>query len=458
MAKKLRKAIIKNYLSLKDVEVEFGNLTAITGPTNHGKSSIYRAIKWALYNVPSGDKFIRDIPVRNENGEIELDDLGNPVMKKAGMCYVELVFDDGTSIIRKRNSGSVNKYILRKEGEELGDIELDGFGMGPVDEVVSFHGMREVDFLDSKGGVKTLNMSDQLSPPFYLSETASTKAVMIGKMAKTEVVDLAIKNNAKDLKAEKAKLKEKKEQLKEVKEEMKSYKGLNKMEKEIGKLKKKKDKIDDLVSSFDKITKANDSIKTLIKKKESIEETIRTEDAVNKVMDIINEAERAHNLLEKITSINDALKKNVKRRDDLYEIINNINSHDIDKVINNCDKIIENSKLIREIRDIVSLKISSNERLEKLKALMAKDDDINKIYENTDRCLEIFRTITQLQPPVKKLNNYKNRLEEETDELKLCEKEFDESLKTYKSALKEYGKCPVCTNSITEDLIDNITI
>ena len=55
------KIILENFQSHKYSELEFvEGLNAIIGSTDSGKTAIFRAIKWALYNEPQGDYFVRE--------------------------------------------------------------------------------------------------------------------------------------------------------------------------------------------------------------------------------------------------------------------------------------------------------------------------------------------------------------------------------------------------------------
>jgi DNA repair protein SbcC/Rad50 len=44
---------VRNYQSLRELDLKFGQLTVITGPSNSGKSAVLRAIKAVVTNVPS---------------------------------------------------------------------------------------------------------------------------------------------------------------------------------------------------------------------------------------------------------------------------------------------------------------------------------------------------------------------------------------------------------------------
>jgi DNA repair exonuclease SbcCD ATPase subunit len=59
--KYIKRLILENFQSHKYSEVDFAaGLNVIVGPSDTGKSAVIRALKWVLYNEPSGDFFIRE--------------------------------------------------------------------------------------------------------------------------------------------------------------------------------------------------------------------------------------------------------------------------------------------------------------------------------------------------------------------------------------------------------------
>ena len=56
----ITKLTLENFQSHKYTVINFDEgLNSIVGATDSGKTAIFRALKWALYNDPSGDYFIR---------------------------------------------------------------------------------------------------------------------------------------------------------------------------------------------------------------------------------------------------------------------------------------------------------------------------------------------------------------------------------------------------------------
>jgi DNA repair exonuclease SbcCD ATPase subunit len=107
--KYITKVVINNFKSHKHTEIEFSEgLNILRGPTNGGKSTILKFIRWVLKNSPDGSKFIS---------------------WWAEECSGEIYFSDGTCIRRRKTkSGKVNEYtLIDASGNEK---VLDGFGRG----------------------------------------------------------------------------------------------------------------------------------------------------------------------------------------------------------------------------------------------------------------------------------------------------------------------------------------
>ncbi|MCG4585937.1 AAA family ATPase, partial [Anaerosalibacter bizertensis] len=81
--KYIKKVVLENFQSHKYTELEFDeHLNVIVGPSDQGKSAIIRGIKWALFNEPSGNFFIRE---------------------GANDCSVTVIFNDNTKIKRYKS-------------------------------------------------------------------------------------------------------------------------------------------------------------------------------------------------------------------------------------------------------------------------------------------------------------------------------------------------------------------
>ena len=167
---------IENFQSHANTLIEIardGQLTVIVGPTDSGKTAVFRAIRWVAYNEPAGLDYIR---------------VG------ATQAQVEITMADGRRVIRQR-SKSLNRYSIAEPG--LDDLVFEGFGIGVPLEVQQNLRIIPVQIGDLE---LNLNLAEQLDGPFLgKSIPATQKAKVLGKLAGTEEVDLASKQLGTDL-------------------------------------------------------------------------------------------------------------------------------------------------------------------------------------------------------------------------------------------------------------------
>ena len=146
--KYLKRIELINFQSHKYTDLYFDDkVNVIIGPSDSGKTAIIRAIKWVLFNEPSGIDFIR---------------------KGTTESNVVLYFDDNL-IIKRGRSKSKNYYeITYPNGLEE---RFEGFGTKVPEEIIELTGIQKVE-LDGNNLI-SLNISDQLESPFLLTSTPS---------------------------------------------------------------------------------------------------------------------------------------------------------------------------------------------------------------------------------------------------------------------------------------------
>lgn len=152
-------------------------LTVITGPNDSGKSSLIRIIRWVFLGKPQGDAFIFKIK-DEETGE---------VLKEAVEGKVIITLDNGIVITKtRRGSKTIYEHSAFNEPFETADVP------GEVKQAL---GIKYYSFGDFE---VALNFAFQLEAPFLISEAASAGAKILGTLAGTQAVDLAIKSIGKD--------------------------------------------------------------------------------------------------------------------------------------------------------------------------------------------------------------------------------------------------------------------
>ncbi|MCF6459899.1 AAA family ATPase, partial [Clostridium sp. Cult3] len=269
--KYINKLILENFQSHKYTEIEFDStLNVIVGPSDQGKSAIIRALKWALYNEPSGDFFIRE-------GERD--------------CSVTVIFNDNTKVKRFR-SKSKNAYYLYDANNT--EKVFEGFGTTVPQEIIDATSIRKV-VLDSDQS-STINIGEQLEGPFLLSEKNSTRANAIGRLVGVHIVDDALKDTLKDIRNLNIKRKSYEDTLKDLYKNLEEYEYLDELTNKIKELDNVKQSI---YCCQDKLAK----LKSIQVELERLNGEIKlVEDYLTKLKDI-----------NKITALEQLLSENIKK-------------------------------------------------------------------------------------------------------------------------------------------------
>lgn len=141
---------VKNFQSLKDVEVKFGRFTVFVGPSSSGKSAVLRAIRAVVRNVSS--------PAAVSYGQ--------------SAFQVEAVFGDSTvSVVRGKGK---SLYVCD-------DVEYPKAGVSVPQSV-------ELALRVPLVGGQEVSLSDQFDRPFLLGETGSVAAKVLGELTNASLL------------------------------------------------------------------------------------------------------------------------------------------------------------------------------------------------------------------------------------------------------------------------------
>lgn len=255
------KVKIKNFQSIKDLDIVIEGFTTIVGKSNIGKSSIIRAIDGALTNR-KGDNFVRK---GEHHSEVHLE------------CpEIDLLWKKG---------GGHNDYIIKdSDGVEE---SLENVGHGVPDHIAS-SGFRPVESNRSKFSVQ---VASQFNPIFLLDSnttTGSEVAEIISDIGRLSEVQDAFSNCQKDRKNMKSEIRVREKDLAKAKEQLTHYDDLENdmrqvdeiksQHKAIGQLKTKLESLTSLKGDNDEVTQVLDHLTGL----DSVEVPIWEEDSLFK--------------------------------------------------------------------------------------------------------------------------------------------------------------------------------
>jgi exonuclease SbcC len=411
---------IENFQSHKNTEIQLnGNVNYISGKSNTGKSSLYRAIIWCLRNQPTGDFFIRQ---------------GESDVKVTITVEDQRENKDGLVSVARYRSSSKNEY--RIEGI---DEPITGFRNDVPDIVEEITGFREAKFSDSLS--YPLNKYSQHEPYFLLQETSGNVTDVIGSTTGVHIVDHAVKitnDEKRDLERERKSVKE----------------SINENNEKISDLSYVEDNSHIVDSLKQKRKFINDKLKKFINLKNIYKECIKLKSDIGLIDDKLNSLSidniDSEPLTKKIDRLSEfkqakeAITKNNKLLSDinksLQTIPDNIEEFNIDEVREQLD-LYDNITSLKEDIERSKNKLSETESaLDDIPSIKVSIDD-NKI--NTLNQLKTLKSnILSLRD---KIDSDKQKIENCSSKLETVKNEFDE--------IADGELCPICEQPIKSEKV-----
>lgn len=477
--KYIKRIVLENFQSHKFTEIELDqHLNVIVGPSDHGKTAIIRGLKWALFNEPSGDFFIRE-------GENE--------------CSVTVIFNDGSKIKRYRSKSKNAYYLYNNKGEEM---VFEGFGTKVPEEVIDASSMRKI-VLDSNQS-SSINIGEQLEGPFLLSEKNATRANAIGRLVGVHIIDDALKDTLRDIRNLNVKRKNYEEMLESLQKSLSQYDYLDELIIRTEKLKRTKEQILNNQKKLNRLVEISKYFNRINEEIILIDEYLNKLKNLNRIMDIekeltnnvnnYNQIFATYNRLNRIRKdieYNNILLASLINIDRIGEIINTTNillnrATKLNKINSNLKRtnisILNNKRLLNELEGIGKVKESiviieeDFLKISKLLSLNNKLDHVNKslslgkVYleklSNIDNISDIKDLLELKNRQLGKLVDYKNKYDtiitrkaEVEKGLSQFKKEIESQLDRYKNILIKLKVCPLCFSNIdkfrVEEIINN---
>lgn len=474
--KYIQKVTLINFQSHKYTEIEFDQyLNVIVGPSDHGKTAIIRGLKWALFNEPAGDFFIK-------KGETE--------------CSVTVLFSDGTKVKRYRSKNKNAYYLYDNKGEKT---IFEGFGTTVPEEIIDKTSMRKVILDSSQSNI--INIADQLEGPFLLSEKNSTRANSIGRLVGVHIVDDALKDTLKDVRNLNIEKKNLENNLEQFEKDIIQYDYIDGLTERIKQVEIIKNEIFKKQFILNKLNIAFVDMKSLNKKMEEItaylnklnnfyyvveiekELSLKVNDynfintqnvKLNKINKQIKQDEILINCFKEINEV-EIITVNIKKLSEKVFKLNKINI-DYKNVKNN---ILNNKNIVFKLKNIDNIKNKliliedKNLRLIELIKLKNKLNNVNKslfigtAYTekllNLDLISNIYVLLEKNNILLKRLVSCTERYDiiqvkkyHMEENLKNVDINISNQLKQYKLILTNIEICPLCFSNIDQLRIDEI--
>jgi len=152
----ISRIVIHNFQCHKDLDLDLGRSTVLSGNSNSGKTAVLRALYWVLYNTPSGDSYV-SYWAKNKT-KFKPDE------------YTSVAVHVDGHVVERRRSNDFNGYIV--DGTTYEALRT------AVPEQVT----------------KIFNVADasvqrQMDPPFLLSSTPGEASQYLNELAGLTCVD-----------------------------------------------------------------------------------------------------------------------------------------------------------------------------------------------------------------------------------------------------------------------------
>jgi len=282
---------IKNFQSHKDTDLNWHPyFNAIIGVSDCGKSSIAKAMLWAITGKPVGNSF---------------------VSKSGGNVSVGIEIEDATVI---RSKGKKNEFYA---------VTNDGKSTTIPQEI------------ESMLNINNINIDSQFDQHFLLNSSPGEVGRVINKAVKIDIIDKSLKNIASMSKKEINDLKSVKQNLNEKKEELKKYDWIETAEDEVSKL----ETTDRRITSLKPLLVG---LRGVVNNLDTMEGLLRNSSNIAKYE---KEIEKTETLFTSIQKIN-------KERNGINLSIHGLNK--IEKSLSNKDSVIKNEKSIEKTKKLVT--------------------------------------------------------------------------------------------------------
>lgn len=328
----LKELQIKNFQSHEDTSIKLSpGITAITGSSCHGKSSIVRSIKWVADNRPSGTAFKSNFS--GDNGTV-----------------VKLDFDEG--IVTRTRTKSSNSYTV-------GSSNFDVVRTDVPDEVTKL-----LNFSD-------LTIQGQHDPYFLLQDSSGEVAKKLNRVANLEIIDFVLKEVNSDALQVARDKRQNIETMTRLTVDLEKYEGLDEV-------KGKADALEGKINRKDKLENESKQLAELVKSITEIEEDI--EDVVDWLS-----VEKPFEVIRKQVINKADLENSHSRLERLIEGIEELN-----KYILECERLMPATKAVANLLSQINIYQDNVKTKQQLGWCIKNIDDLTEIITEDEEQISLL--------------------------------------------------------------------
>jgi exonuclease SbcC len=314
----LKSLSIKNFQSHKKTALEFHpGINVITGASDSGKTAIIRALRWLVYNRPTGEAF------RSSWG---------------GETTVSLSLDNYS--IQRTKDKAQNSYWLDS-------MEFKAFGTDVPEEIQQVLNLNDI------------NIQQQLDRPFLLDDSPGEVAAHFNRVAHLDIIDKGLQNVQKWTRTIEQDIKSGEQQQIMLQKDLVSYDYLEKMEVDI-------EVLEQMESQRTTTIQQKQKIQSLVDNIEEVQKQIKTSS------ELLPAGKQVDNVLELFTQITDIKEK----KQSLYKVIVKLQS--IQQSLQEHESILQTEK---QVDMILSLYEKQDKQIRETEGLSSLIDSIQKTKE-----------------------------------------------------------------------------
>lgn len=319
---------------------------AIIGPSDSGKTAIFRALRWVVENRPSGQDF-------------------HSWWKGDPAVTIEL--DSGIQITRSRVKSENLYYMFQEDGERDNppqELEFKAFGQRVPEEVQRVLNLSPINF------------QWQMDSPFLLSQSSGEVAKYLNSVVNLESIDLALSNIERRVRTEKQDVELRKRRIEVYEQQIEFYDWLPEFEEELKKVEGLDREIAKLLGQITGLDEALVWLSDSQRKLREVESVLQWKGEVEELDGLRNEidllAQQAHELDELLDDI-DTTEEELEQVTALTKLEGELN------------KLIELDCDIEDLgEDIQELSEALNQVGMLQRDILAHEDDLKRLSEQWD--------------------------------------------------------------------------